>query len=101
MNHATATIRPLVTVPREQYLRKEEARIRSLALPAVCADPLAAKHLTALEYAEDLQDRHEVAAVANRKAANREHVAAEHDVYAAKAMQLKFYHLDQLSTIVL
>ena len=95
----TAIIRQLVTVPREQYLRKEEARIRSLALPAVCADPLAATHLAALEFAEDLQDRHEVAANAHRT--TRPHMAAEHDIYAAKACQLKFYHLNQLSILVI
>jgi hypothetical protein len=95
------SIRPLVSVPREQYLRKEEARIRSLSLPTVCADSLAAIHLTALEYAEELQDCHEVAATSNRQATNREHMAVAHDSYAAMALQLKLYHLNQLSAIVL
>ena len=95
-----AEIPRLVPMPREQYLRKEETRIRSLALPARNADPTVAIHLSAVLGAEDLIDVHESAA--DRQAANGAiHFAEAHRRFAATAWQLKLYHLNALASILI
>jgi len=99
--NSTIEISRLVTHPREQYLRQNEARLRSLSLPARNDDPVVAVHTNAMLFAEDLIDRHEVAAEANRQHPTRQHVALEHQVFAAKATQLKLYHLDQLANLLI
>jgi len=96
----TADIPRLVPMPREQYLRKEECRIRSLALPARSSDPVVAIHLDAVLAAEDLIDIHESAAERQR-AQGANHFAESHRVFAAKAWQLKLYHLNQLASILI
>lgn len=96
---ATSQIQRLVALPREQYLRKEETRIRSLALPAQNTDPAVELHLNAVLGAEDLIDIHEVAA--ERQASQgAEHFAASHRRFAAIAWQLKLYHLSQLANLL-
>lgn len=100
MSTASTEIPRLVSAPREQYLRQNETRIRSEARPQNSLDPQVAKHLSAVEMAEDIIDRHEVAIEANRRAGNN-HIAEQHVGYAAKATQLKLYHLDQLAHLVL
>jgi hypothetical protein len=97
-------ITPLVGVDRERFLRQNETRIRSAATTALAAgktpDPLIAPALNAVLYCEDIIDRHDVAATANR-AANRQHVAEDHERYVAKAWQLKLRALDQLAHLVI
>ena len=70
MSHDTLEIPRLVTAPREAFLRKEETKLRSLALP-LKADPAIAKELNAIEMAEDLFDIHEIAAEKQRRAGNQ------------------------------
>lgn len=96
----TTEIPRLVTAPREQYLRQNETRIRSEARPPNTSDPQIAKHLSAVEMAEDIIDRHEVAIEANRRAGIH-HMATAHEIYAAKATQLKLYHLDMLAHLLI
>ena len=93
------TIR-LVPLPREQYLRREETNIRSLAMPARNSDPQVAMHLSAVLGAEDLIDIHECAA--NRQSAQGAHHFAEsHMRFAATAWQLKLYHLNALANLLI
>ena len=97
MTNITTEIPRLVTHPREQYLRKEECRIRSLALPARNADPAIAIHLNAVLGAEDLIDIHEAAA--KRQASqSAPHFSEVHRRLAAVAWQLKLYHLNALAS---
>lgn len=100
MSTATNTIPRLVPIPREQYLRKEETRIRSLALPSRNADPFIELHLDAVLGAEELIDIHEVAA---QRQSNQgaEHFAASHRRFAAIAWQIKLHHLNQLAAILI
>lgn len=53
-----AEIRRAVTAPREQYLRQNEGRIRSLALPQNTSDPVIATHLEFILWLEDAIDIH-------------------------------------------
>lgn len=96
-------ITPLVSVDRGRYLRQNEAKIRSAASNAIASatapDYILQNAYNAVLYCEDFFDRHEVAATANR-AANREHLAVDHDRFCEKAMQLKLRSLDQLAHVV-
>lgn len=91
----------LVPLPREQYLRKEETRIRSLALPqAANADPQVQVHLFAVCAAEELIDIHEAAAL-RQEAQGAPHFARSHRRYATLAWQLKLFHLNQLAALLI
>lgn len=93
-------VTPLVSVDRERFLRQNEAKIRSAASAALSANDHILQHAyNALLYCEDIIDRHAVAVTANR-AANREHVAIEHERFVEKGMQLKLRTLDQLTHII-
>jgi hypothetical protein len=96
----SSTIDPIVSVPREQYLLKNETRIRDLALPAKNSDPAVAVHLQIVLFQESIQDRHEVAVTANRNA-HREHMARDHQAFADMAYQTKLHHLSQLASLLL
>lgn len=95
---ATLEIPRLVTTPREQFLRKAEARIRSQALP-LKSDPDIALHLAAVEMAEDLHDLHDVAG-GKMELAGRTAWAKIHARHRAAAFQLGLYHLDKLAHLV-
>lgn len=100
---ATAPITPLISHTREQYLRKEETRIRSLAsniLATGSPDPSIRAALDAVIYAEDLHDIHDVTAKFY-SAKEIPHRAENHQRYAAKAWQLKLRALDQLAHLVI
>jgi hypothetical protein len=95
----TVNITPLVSVDRGRYLRQNEAAIRRAAVTALDA-PGKPEHIiqsafNAVLYCEDIIARHEIAVTANR-AANREHLATDHERFVAKAVQLKLRCLDQL-----
>ncbi|MEI6654773.1 MAG: hypothetical protein WCP45_08400 [Verrucomicrobiota bacterium] len=100
MNPATIEPPRLVALPREQYLRKEEARIRSLSLPARNSDPQVETHLSAVLGAEELIDIHESAAI-RQAAQGAKHFADAHKRFASIAWQIKLYHLNALSNLVL
>lgn len=102
----TTDITPLVSVDRGRYLRQIEAAIRRAAVTALHAavnapaapgkpEYLVQSAFNAVLYCEDIIDRHEVAVTAHR-AANREHLATDHERFVAKAVQLKLRSLDQL-----
>lgn len=96
-------VTPLVSVDRGRFLQQNEAKIRSAASNALAAsakrDYLLENAFNALLYCEDFQDRHEVAAIANRNA-NRNPLADDHDRFVEKAKQLKLRTLDQLCHLV-
>jgi len=95
---ATATPR-IVSTSREQYLRQNEARIRSLALPQNTTDPVIALHLDAVLWLEDVADIHEIAETKFRRN-NTPHLAETHRGFIAKLTQLKLHHLDQLAHLL-
>ena len=100
MNPAATTPAPrLVTTTREQYLRQNEARIRSLALPQNTSDPVIALHLDAVLWLEDVCDIHEIAEAKFRRN-NTPHLAATHTALIAKLTQIKLHHLDQLAHLL-
>lgn len=96
---ATLEIPRLVKAPRETFLRQNEARIRSQALP-LKSDPEISLHLRAVEMAEDLFDIHEIA---GKKMADQGRTAwaVIHDRHTAAAFQFKLYHLDKLAHLTL
>lgn len=99
MPATVSEIRRAVTAPREQYLRQNEGKIRSLALPQNTADPIIAAHLEYILWLEDAVDIHEIAQEKHRNAgANR--VSEVHRDYAAKLSQIKLHHLDQLAHLL-
>lgn len=95
---AKDSIEPLVSHPREQYLRKEETRIRSAAIAILASGPdtnLRAS-LDAVLHAEDLYEIHaETAKYYTQRGQTMR--TATHTRYAAQAHQLKLRALDQLS----
>lgn len=95
---ATLDVPRLVTQPREVFLRQNEARIRSQALP-LRSDPEIRKHLDAVEMAEDLFDIHDVA---GKKMADqgREAWAKIHARHATAAFQIRLDYLDHLAHLV-
>ena len=95
---ATSDIPRLVTHPRETYLRQNEAKLRSQALP-LRADPQIALHLHAIDMAEDLFDIHEVAG-AKMETQGRHAWATIHARHTAAAFQLRLYHLDKLAHLL-
>lgn len=92
----------LVSAPREQYLRKEETRIRSAAIAMLAGGPSPdiRAALDAVLHAEDLYDIHDVTATfyGQRGQVTKNE---NHTRYATQAMQLKLRSLDQLSFLVL
>jgi hypothetical protein len=101
MSTTTDTIAPLVAHTREQYLRKEESRIRSAATTILAGgpDPGIRAALDAVIYAEDLHDIHDVTAAYYRDRGIA-HKDRTHVRYAASAWQLKLRALDQLAHLV-
>lgn len=89
-----------VPAPREQYLRQNETRIRSLALPQNSSDPTVAMHLEFVAWLEDNADIHEIAEQ-KHKQSGASRVAEVHRDYAAKMQQLKLHHLDQLAHLLI
>jgi hypothetical protein len=92
----------LVSAPREQYLRKEETRIRSAAIAMLAAGPSPdiRAALDAVLHAEDLYDIHDETAKFYQQRSQPVRVET-HTRYASQAMQLKLRSLDQLSFLVL
>jgi hypothetical protein len=89
-----------VSLPREQYLRREEIRIRDAALPIRSSDPAVAIHANCILKLEELIEVFEAAEAAHRSK-GREILADGNRQRAADAMQLKFYHLDQLAHLLI
>ena len=93
----------LLSHPREQYVRQNEARIADAiaqAMKAPQVDPAVHLHSVVIEMAQDLIDVHDAAANRQRSCgANR--VADSHEGFSAQATQIKLYHLSQLSAILL
>lgn len=96
----TLQIPLLVPFAREQYLRKEETRIRSEALPVRHGDSEVNLHLNAVLGAEELIEIHEVAA-RRQNAQGATAVAATHHRFAALAWQLKLHHLNCLASLLI
>ena len=90
----------LITHPRETYVRQNEGRIRSEAARLGKNDPAIAKHLAAVEMAEDLFDYHDAVILFFQKSAAT-HRVPPHERYKAQTFQLKLHHLDQLATLIL
>jgi len=86
----------LLTHPREQYIRQNEARIAD-AIRANSSEPFVILHAQAVEMAQSLIDVHEAAAVRQLNC-DAIRVAQMHQGYAAQATQLKLYHLSQIAT---
>ncbi len=100
MANSPTDIPRLVATSREQYLRKEECRIRSLALTASRLDPQVRIHLDAVLGAEELIDIHDSAA--QRQAAQgAHHFADTHRRFSALAWQLKLLHLHTLASTLI
>ena len=96
-------IAPLVSHTREQFLRKEEGRIRSQATSLLAAgkpDPSITAALDAAIFAEDLHEIHDETAK-HYAQKGVPHRAEIHDRYARQALQLKLRALDQLSHLVI
>jgi hypothetical protein len=96
------TATPAVSHAREQYLRKEEGRIRSAAagLQAAGADPTITAELDDIIAAEDLFDLHDVTADYYREKSvpHREKIHRRH---AAEAARFKLRALDRLAHLVI
>lgn len=97
--HATQPIR-LVTTVREQYLRKEENRIRSEAVSLSQSDPLVSTHLMAVQSSEELHEIHEAAAIRQDRM-GAVGIGDVHRRLAGVAWQLKLHHLHQLAGILI
>lgn len=96
----STTITPLVSVPREQYLRKNEGRILEEARTAVASgDPAICNHVIAIDYLTDIFDVHDVSC--NRFKDQNPRVSSFHADIRNKAEQLRFYHLSHLAGLVL
>ncbi len=90
----------LVTLPREQYLRQQETRIRSEAARLERGDPIIAAHLQAVLSAEDLHDYHLTAE--NHFEGKGDRARTErHERLKDASLQLKLHHLDQLANLIL
>jgi hypothetical protein len=92
----TLEVPVLVPVAREQFLRRDEGRIRSVALLAEKSDPAIKNHLAIVLMAEDLQDVHEAAACRFQNTGNTAFAEA-HRRFAQQAIQIRLHHLDLLS----
>lgn len=92
-------IHQLVTTSREQYLWKQETRIRESARTAK-DDPAISRHLTAVESAEDFVDYHE-AVISHFRKHDQTHRIPPHERYLANARQIKLHHLDQLAHLLI
>ena len=90
----------LVPTPREQYLRQNETRIRSLALPLEKDDPAIRTHHQAILLCEDLIEIHDCACD-RQKAIGAHRVADTHARYRDSARQLLLHHLDQLAHLLI
>lgn len=94
---------PVVSHPREQYLRKDEARIRSVAAGLIASgtpDPAISAEIDDILAAEDLFDLHDVTATfyQDKKVPHRADIHRRH---AAQAQRLKLRALDRLAHLVL
>lgn len=96
----TTEIPRLVSQPREQYLRQNEGRIRSLALPQNSTDPLVRLHLEAVAMADDMEAIH-AGAIRRHEADNNHRFADIHERHRQAAVQFLLYHLDKLATILI
>lgn len=91
---------PIIPIPREQYLRKDESRILTVARqPGSRANPAIAAQLAAYSHAEDLHNIHEVTA-GKYEDTHLAHRAPMHRDYATKAHQLKLLALETLSQLI-
>ena len=99
MPNTTHPVR-LVTTTREQYLRKEENRIRSEAVALCQSDPLIAKLLSAISKAEEFYEHHDVTAIRQDRI-DATALSNYHRRLTSAAWELKLYFLDQLAVIVL
>lgn len=100
---ATHKLEPLVNVTRQQFLTKEETRIRSLASNVLASknpDPAVRRWLNAVLYAEDINDIHDIAREKYERTGPPHH-AESHASWAAQAAQLKLLALDQLAHLLL
>lgn len=96
-----AEIPTLVSLPREQYLRKEEARILSLAGQHGRTDPQIKLHHNAAIFAEDLYELHMACIeVFERRGDEQKHRIERHQRFADQAFQLRLLHLDHLANLL-
>ena len=102
MPHITDVPR-LLSHPREQYVRQNEARIADAiaqAFKSSPVDPAVHLHSAVVDMTQALIDVHDSAANRQRACgANR--VADTHEGFSAQATQIKLYHLSQLASILL
>jgi hypothetical protein len=92
-----------VSHPREQYLRKDEARIRSVAAGLIASgtpDPAIAAELEDIIATEDMFDLHQVTANFHQER-RVEFRAKIHRRHAAQCARLKLRALDRLAHLVL
>ena len=92
-------MRILIPVPREQQLLKDEASIRSRALPVNSPGPIAADHLAILEFLDDSLEAHRKAIIAHRVAGRPIHSQNHQEIHNG-LHQVKLYHLDRLQQIL-
>jgi hypothetical protein len=100
---SAAEIPRLLPHPRETYLRQNEARILETAAGIIATtpqDPQITAALDAIHFCNDLYLIHSTTVPKFEKLAKPE-LATRHGSLAAKALQLKFRALDQLSHLVL
>lgn len=90
----------LIPMPREQYLRQQETRIRSDSARLAPTDPAINNHLNAVLYAEELHDFHSAATDIFQQRADN-HRTLRHTRLTEIAHHLKLHHLDQLAHLIL
>lgn len=94
------TIEPIIQVPAEQYLTKEESRILTVARqPSNKAIPAVRDQLAAYSYAVDLED---ICAATEKNYARREvpHYEKMYGLYRQQAKQLKLLALQTISNLI-
>lgn len=96
----TTEIPRLVTQPREHYLRQNEGRIRSLALPQNSSDEQIATHLAVVLMMDDMEDIHESAMNKWEHQGNLR-FAEIHERHRDAAVQVRLYHLHQLANLLI
>lgn len=97
---SAAEIPRLTAHPRETYLRQNETKIRSDAGRMAKDDSTIARHLSAVEMAEDLGDYHDTV-IDHFRGKGLAHRIPPHERYKEQAFQLKLHHLDQLAHLIL
>jgi len=90
----------LVPMPREQYLRQQETRLRSEAARLEKEDPSIACHLAAVLFAEDLHDYHSKAEDHFEEKGDRARTE-RHTHLKDQALQIKLHHLNQLASLII